>query len=134
MSQIENLPTIDIIKVGAHINSNFKTLELTVEQAKENVQAIEEELVKESRRADIRLLTANQLFDLVSACFWVHRHNKKTEEPNELMYLLEPHILKNFQGYTPQKLGKIASYYFACKQGSIDFLRQMIAVSALLSD
>ena len=91
--------------------------------------------MKESRRQEIRSLTPNQLFDIVCACFWVYRHDKEEiGEANELMYLIEPHILKNFQEYTPLKLGKIANYYFACKQGSIDFLRQIIAVSALLSD
>jgi len=97
MTQLETLSASDIIKIGAHINSNFKTLELILEEAKENIQSIEQELVKESRRQEIRSLTPNQLFDIVCACFWVYRHDKEEEgEANELMYLIEPHILKNF--------------------------------------
>ena len=41
MTQLETLSASDIIKIGAHINSNFKTLELTLEEAKENIQSIE---------------------------------------------------------------------------------------------
>ena len=52
---------------------------------------------------------------------------------SKFLYYLEPYILKNIQSFNPTQVARITSAFFMLKQGSIEFIQQMMSVSALVS-
>ena len=57
---------------------------------------------------------------------------KMSNYRSELLYLMEPHILKCLRGLSANKTVQITSFYINLRQGSDEFLQQMVAYSALI--
>lgn len=55
----------------------------------------------------------------------------KFDKSSELLYLLEPHILKYAQEYYPNQLTQILTSYIKLKQGSLIFIKHMMSLIAL---
>ena len=52
---------------------------------------------------------------------------------SELLYLLEPHVLKHLESFTPHAVIKMTKGYIRLNQGSSLFLDQMVTYSAIVA-
>lgn len=90
-----------------------------------NLKVIENLILKE-RVDDLQLLSPELIYSTVYAF-------ARAKINSDLLYLLEPHILKNVRKLKPGKVMDIASQYLNLKQGSYEFLQQIVSVASLVS-
>ena len=84
-----------------------------------------EGIILKSHIDELVTLSPNELHNLVFSF-------KQLRSQSEILYFMEPHILKHIKSFNPNQVARITSSYFMLKQGSIDFLKQMTSVAALI--
>ena len=90
-------------------------MEFTPEQCRDNLKKVEAIILK-SHIDEIAKLSPNELHNLVFSF-------KSLRCQSEILYFMEPHILKHIKSFNPNQIARITSSYFMLKQGSIDFLK-----------
>ena len=122
--QIESI-SIDSLCLLCRINQAVDLLNLTKDESKSNLSSIEHTILM-NHNDSLSELNPAKIVNLVFAFGYQHMQS-------ELLYLLEPHILKQVRDFQPNQLARVCSYYLHIGQGKAFLKHAMIAV-ALSSD
>lgn len=108
-----------------HFNQALDQLKLTRDESKDNLANIEHAILL-NHIDSLQELSPPQIINIVLA-FGYHSMQ------SELLYLLEPHILKQLRDFKTMQLSRVCSTYLQVGQGS-DFMKHAITAVALRAD
>lgn len=98
--------------------SDFKQQGLTMKQLQEKVYERAEYLISNDKIKDLQ---PNEIYELLQ-CFGL----VKVTPHNQLLYLLEPHILKYIDEFTPTQIAYMVTYYNTMQRGSVTLLKILL--------